>query len=502
MQAHDVAPWWPALVETAVERDPRARTQLFLSQSAPTGLASGALTVACGSARAREWLEKNSPQLLIEAGADVGVELEQVTFVLADPVLTDPVLADSKNHASVASHSATSNAATRPHKTAVESVGIGRGSADRHSTGPSDTGGGAVDRGHRSSAEESLVNSSDGGRFNPKYDFDTFVVGPSNRFAHAAAQSVAEDPLSAYNPLLIYGSAGLGKTHLLHAIGTYITRHDPRRLVRYVTAEAFTTDFIDAVRRKEMGKFKDRYRKCDVLLLDDIHFLEGKDGTQEEFFHTFNTLHQGAGKIVITSDRHPHRFTTFEPRLKSRLEWGLQVDITPPNIETRIAILRLRTELDGLAVPDDVLELIAEHVTENIRQLEGALNRVVAYGSLQQATLSRELASAVLSDFIRTSSSRVTPERVIEVVANGCGISVEELLGRSRTRPLVIARHVAMYILRQQTDLSYPEIAKVFGGRDHTTVMHAVRKIAALMKERKAVYDQVDEFTQRIADGE
>ena len=473
-------PWWAALVEVAVEIDQRARTRLFLSQSAPVELTDAQLVVGCGTSRARDWLETNCTSTLVTAGEDCALPISDVTFVL-----------DTSAPDRSAAFAPTTLVGSQP-----------RNSRETNTNSASLVGNTSAAKVTETQLGQPNQVGSDQTTFNARYDFETFVVGPSNRFAHAAAHSIAEDPNSAYNPLLVYGSAGLGKTHLLHAIGGYVTRHDPRRVVRYVTAEAFTTEFIDAVRRKEMGQFKDRYRKCDVLLLDDIHFLEGKDGTQEEFFHTFNTLHQGAGKIVITSDRHPQRFTTFEPRLKSRLEWGLQVDITPPNIETRIAILRLRTELDGLEVPGDVLELIAEHVTENIRQLEGALNRVVAYGSLQQTPLSRDLAAAVLSDFIRSSRSRVTPERVFEVVASGCGVSVEDLLGRSRTRPLVSARHLAMYILRQQTDLSYPDIARVFGGRDHTTVMHAVRKIAALMKERKVVYDQVDLFTQRIAEGE
>ncbi len=334
---------------------------------------------------------------------------------------------------------------------------------------------------------------------NPRYTFDAFVTGASNRFAQAAALAVAETPARSYNPLFIYGVAGLGKTHLLHAIAHYVHQNYPAYGVRYVSCEAFMNDFVDAIRTNTTTSFKRRYRENDVLLIDDIQFMEGKEGLQEEFFHTFNQLHGANRQIVISSDRPPRSIATLEDRLRSRFEWGLITDIQPPDLETRLAILRKKAEPDTTHVPDDVLEFIANHITNNIRELEGALIRVSAYASLNKEPLNPELAQEILGDILHDVRPRpITAELILEATSSMFGFSVEDLCGRSRRRPLVTARQVGMYVCRELTDLSYPSIARAYGGRDHTTVIHAVEKIAALMKERRQIYDQVTELMQTI----
>jgi chromosomal replication initiator protein len=337
---------------------------------------------------------------------------------------------------------------------------------------------------------------------NPRYTFEGFVTGQGNRFAHAAALSVAETPAKSYNPLFIYGGAGLGKTHLLHAIGHYVRQNYPDLDVRYVSTETFTNEFIDAIRTNTATAFKRRYRECDVLLVDDIQFLENKEGTQDEFFHTFISLHQANAQIVMTSDRSPKSIATLEDRLRSRFEWGLITDVQPPDLETRIAILRRKADADRFTVPDDVLEFIATHITDNIRELEGALIRVSAYAQLNQEPLTLELAEKVLSDLLMGREERqITPQVILEATAKAFGFTVDELCGKSRRRPLVTARQIGMYVFRELTDFSYPAIGREFGGRDHTTVIHAVEKVSTLMKERRNIYDQVSELTHRIKTG-
>ena len=334
---------------------------------------------------------------------------------------------------------------------------------------------------------------------NRRYTFDAFVTGTSNRFAHAAALAVAETPARSYNPLFIYGVAGLGKTHLLHAIAQYVNQNYPAYSVRYVSCEAFMNDFVDAIRTQTTAAFKRQYRKNDVLLIDDIQFMENKEGLQEEFFHTFNELHGANRQIVISSDRPPRAIATLEDRLRSRFEWGLITDIQPPELETRLAILRKKAEREAHHIPDEVLEFIASHITNNIRELEGALIRVSAFASLNQAPMSAEMAASVLGDILSHARPRViTADIIIDATATMYDFTVEELCGRSRRRPLVTARQVAMYVCREVTDLSYPAIARSFGDRDHTTVIHAVEKIGALMKERRQIYDQVTELIQII----
>jgi chromosomal replication initiator protein len=337
---------------------------------------------------------------------------------------------------------------------------------------------------------------------NPKYTFDAFVIGTSNRFSHAAALAVAETPARNYNPLFIYGTAGLGKTHLLQAIGNYVIENYPTYTVRYVPTETLLNEFIEAIRRNERTAFKRRYREVDVLLIDDIQFLETQESLQEELFHTFNHLHQANSQIVMSSDRPPNEIATLEERLRSRFKMGLVTEIVPPDIETRLAILRKKAENEHPAPPPDVLDLIATHITSNIRELEGALTRVCAYASLTKEPLSIELAERVLSDVITDSQPRpITPEAILDATCAMFGFPIEEIRGKSRRRPLVIARQISMYVFRELTDLSYPAIAREFGGRDHTTVIHAVEKVTNLMKERRQVYDQVTELIQTIRNG-
>jgi len=338
-----------------------------------------------------------------------------------------------------------------------------------------------------------------GARLNPKYTFETFVIGSSNRFAHAAAVAVAEAPAKAYNPLFVYGDSGLGKTHLLHAIGHYAQTLYAGVKVRYVSSEEFTNDFINMIRDGKQDGFRRRYRDVDVLLVDDIQFLENKEGTQEEFFHTFNTLHNASKQIVISSDRAPKRLVTLEDRLRSRFEWGLLTDVQPPELETRIAILRRKAIQEGLNAPPEVLEYIASRISTNIRELEGALIRVTAFASLNRQSVDLQLAEIVLKDLIpEAQGPQITIATIMGQTASYFGLSMEDLSGTSRSRVLVTARHIAMYLCRELTDLSLPKIGQQFGGRDHTTVMNADRKIRSLMAERRSIYNQVTELTNRI----
>jgi chromosomal replication initiator protein len=335
-----------------------------------------------------------------------------------------------------------------------------------------------------------------------KFTFETFVAASSNRLAHAAAQAVAETPGRSYNPLFIYGDSGLGKTHLLHAIGNYVTENYPRRKVLYVTTETFMNDFVDSLRTSTTLAFKRRYRDCDVLLIDDVQFMERKEGLQEEFFHTYNDLKGASKQIVLTSDRPPKSIETLEDRLRSRFLSGLITEIDPPDLETRLAILRSKSLSEGQHVPDDVLEFIASHVKDNIRELEGALIRICAFAKLNNEPISLTQAEQVLSDIVLAGEPRrISPQTILETVAASYGFTVDALIGPSRTRPLVTARQVAMYLTRELTDYSYPAIGRVFGKRDHTTVIHAVDKIAGQMQERRQIYEQVTELIQKIRAG-
>ena len=338
------------------------------------------------------------------------------------------------------------------------------------------------------------------GSINPKYTFDSFVIGSSNRFAHAAALAIAEAPAQAYNPLFIYGHTGLGKTHLLHAVANYIGQHSSHMTVRYVTSETFMNDFINSLRDKRIEGFKQRYRAYDVLLIDDVQFFEHKERIQEEFFHTFNSLHEAGRQIVMSSDRAPRDIQTLEDRLRSRFEWGLITDIQPPDLETRIAILRRKVKYDAIDVGDpEVLTFIASRVSTNIRELEGALTRVLAFASLTDRTLDVQLAQDVLRDvFPQGEAAAVSIERIQELVCDRFSVSLGELTGDRRSQNIVYPRQVAMYLSRELTDSSLPKIGKEFGGRDHTTVIHATSKIARLIREDRSVYNLVQELTARV----
>ncbi|WP_420123152.1 chromosomal replication initiator protein DnaA [Nakamurella sp.] len=347
----------------------------------------------------------------------------------------------------------------------------------------------------RDQAPQSTAQS----RLNEKYSFETFVIGSSNRFAHAAAVAVAEAPAVAYNPLFIWGDSGLGKTHLLHGIGHYAQRLFPGMRVRYVSSEEFTNDFINSLRDDRKVAFQRRYRDVDVLLVDDIQFLEGKEGTQEEFFHTFNTLYNANKQIVISSDRPPKRLETLEDRMRTRFEWGLITDIQPPELETRIAILRKKAALDRMNAPDDVLEFIASRIERNIRELEGALIRVTAFASLNKQAVDLALAQIVLRDLIRDPvSNDIDAATIMAVTAEYFDVTLDELCGPIKTKQIATARQIAMYLCRELTDLTLPKIGATFGGRDHTTVMHATKKIRTELAERRQTYDHVQELTARI----
>ncbi|WP_428953570.1 chromosomal replication initiator protein DnaA [Streptomyces sp. cg35] len=388
----------------------------------------------------------------------------------------------------------------------------GRHSRDSGPAGPGPGPGGPGGRGVPSGAPGPLAAQpapatgpgEPTARLNPKYLFDTFVIGASNRFAHAAAVAVAEAPAKAYNPLFIYGESGLGKTHLLHAIGHYARSLYPGTRVRYVSSEEFTNEFINSIRDGKGDSFRKRYREMDILLVDDIQFLADKESTQEEFFHTFNTLHNANKQIVLSSDRPPKQLVTLEDRLRNRFEWGLITDVQPPELETRIAILRKKAVQEQLNAPPEVLEFIASRISRNIRELEGALIRVTAFASLNRQPVDLGLTEIVLKDLIpggEDASPEITASAIMAATADYFGLTVEDLCGSSRSRVLVTARQIAMYLCRELTDLSLPKIGAQFGGRDHTTVMHADRKIRALMAERRSIYNQVTELTNRIKNG-
>ncbi len=336
-------------------------------------------------------------------------------------------------------------------------------------------------------------------RLNDKYTFESFVIGPSNRFSHAAAVAVAEAPAKAYNPLFIYGGSGLGKTHLLHAIGHYTQNLYKGIRIRYVSSEEFTNDFINAIANNRSHEFQNRYREVDVLLIDDIQFLQGKDSTQEAFFHTFNTLHDHNKQVVVTSDMPPKQLTGFEDRMRTRFEWGLITDVQAPDLETRIAILRKKAASENLRIDDEVLEFMASKVSTNIRELEGALIRVTAFANLNKSEVTMPLVQTVMKDLMLSEEANViAPTEIISETAQYFELTVEDLYGSSRSQVIAMARQIAMYLCRELTNLSLPKIGQLFGNRDHTTVMYANKKISDLMKERRSVYNQVTELTGRI----
>ena len=458
--------WGLALTDLEESPDITPRQLAFVRMAVPLGLLDETFLIAVGTDATKEFLEMRvRDELNAALSTALGREARFAVTVnadLADDDALDPLPPRSAPEPIAVSEPAPAQLAPRPETPPVRTPDPNQQLRDR-------------------------------------YQFDTFVIGSSNRFAHAAAVAVAEAPAKAYNPLFIYGDSGLGKTHLLHAIGHYAQNLYPSIRVRYVNSEEFTNDFINSIRDDKAGAFQRRYREVDVLLIDDIQFLQGKEQTMEEFFHTFNTLHNANKQVVITSDVPPKQLNGFEDRMRSRFEWGLITDVQPPDLETRIAILRKKAAADNLPAPDDVLSYIASRISTNIRELEGALIRVTAFAQLNRQQVDLSLAEIVLKDLITDDDAvEITAATIIAQTAAYFGLTIDDICGASRSRVLVTARQIAMYLCRELTDMSLPKIGQAFGGRDHTTVMHANRKISELIGERRAVYNQVAELTNRI----
>ncbi len=464
-----------------------AQQRAFLRLTRPLGLLDGTAVLAAPNDFARDNIERNLRQPISDAlGRHLG-------SAVALAVIVDPEVAQNADGGEpgdqteglstlAAEPGLAADDATQPPRSPLNGPTSGEVWPTYSSTRPPET---ITPRSHT--------------RLNERYTFDTFVIGASNRFSHAAAVAVAEAPARAYNPLFVWGDSGLGKTHLLHAVGHYTQRLYSGMRVRYVSTEEFTNDFINSLRDDRKVAFQRRYRDVDILLVDDIQFLEGKEGTQEEFFHTFNTLHNANKQIVVSSDRPPKRLETLEDRMRTRFEWGLITDIQPPELETRIAILRKKAAQDRLAAPAEVLEFIASRIERNIRELEGALIRVTAFASLNRQAVDLQLAEIVLRDLIPDSqTSEITAPTIMAVTAEYFSLTIEELCGPAKTKALAQARQIAMYLCRELTDLSLPRIGQMFGGRDHTTVMHADKKIRNEIAQRRKTFEQVQELTARI----
>ncbi|WP_292830808.1 chromosomal replication initiator protein DnaA [Microbacterium sp.] len=448
-------------------RDERVTPQLqgFVSLAVAQGVMGGTLYLDVPNDLTAAQLNKRLRAPIMEALTKVDVQPSATSF----RVVVNPEIADAHDTAPV------------PVQSAAPQITALRPASEEY-----------ADQGASSARSDTQLN--------PKYSFDNFVVGQSNRFAHAAAVAVAEAPAKAYNPLFIYGDSGLGKTHLLHAIGDYALSLYTGIRVRYVSSEEFTNDFINSIANNRGSAFQARYRDVDILLIDDIQFLQGRQETQEAFFHTFNTLHDHDKQVVITSDVPPRQLTGFEDRMRSRFEWGLITDVQAPDLETRIAILRKKAQSERLLVPDDVLEYIATKVSSNIRELEGALIRVSAFASLNRSSLDISLAQTVLRDIVDTDDANIiSPTDIITATAQYFRLSVDDLYGSSRSQSIATARQIAMYLCRERTSLSLPKIGQLFGNRDHTTVMYACKKIADLMKERRSIYNQVSEITTLLS---
>jgi len=458
-------PVWSAVLDV-LRVDERVTPQLqgFLNLAVAQGVMGGTLYLDVPNDLTAAQLNKRLRTPIMEALSHVDAEPGAATF----RVVVNPELADTHLTAPVPIQAATTSApASRPPR--------------------------------EDYPEPAQPPSRNDTRLNPKYTFDNFVIGQSNRFAHAAAVAVAEAPAKAYNPLFIYGDSGLGKTHLLHAIGDYALSLYTGIRVRYVSSEEFTNDFINSIANNRGSAFQARYRDVDILLIDDIQFLQGRAETQEAFFHTFNTLHDHDKQVVITSDVPPRHLTGFEDRMRSRFEWGLITDVQAPDLETRIAILRKKAQSERLLVPDEVLEYIATKVSSNIRELEGALIRVSAFANLNRSTLDISLAQTVLRDIVDQDDANViSPTDIITATAQYFRLSVDDLYGSSRSQSVATARQIAMYLCRERTNLSLPKIGQLFGNRDHTTVMYAYKKISELMKERRSIYNQVSEITTQL----
>jgi len=493
----DLAEVWARSLDGLADLQIQPHQRAWLKLTRPLGLVENTALIATPNEFVKEQLETRLRPLVTQAlsqqlGRDIqlAVTVDPAPQLSAAPAVTVSDLAPEPPAPGAPGHPETDHG--QRHVPQAQDGGLHEPS--RPDTGP-----------HRAlppgpgGAPGSVGPRLGGTRLNSKYTFETFVIGSSNRFAHAAAVAVAEAPAKAYNPLFVYGDSGLGKTHLLHAIGHYAQTLYSGLKVRYVSSEEFTNDFINMIRDGKQDGFRRRYRDVDVLLVDDIQFLENKEGTQEEFFHTFNTLHNASKQIVISSDRAPKRLVTLEDRLRSRFEWGLLTDVQPPELETRIAILRRKAIQEGLNAPPEVLEYIASRISTNIRELEGALIRVTAFASLNRQSVDLQLAEIVLKDLIpEAQGPQITIATIMGQTASYFGLSIDDLCGTSRSRVLVTARHIAMYLCRELTDLSLPKIGQQFGGRDHTTVINADRKIRSLMAERRSIYTQVTELTNRI----
>jgi chromosomal replication initiator protein len=474
-----VSVWDESVAE--ISGDVGSAAQAYLTQTRPVAMVNGTVVAVTATDYAKSQLERRAQGLLALA---LSRRLEHAVSLVVEVAQAVPAQGSAP-------------VGTAPEGTASLQPGPVRVSSPSPVT--TDSGPSPTYAQQRAVPVQPVRREADGSALNPKYTFDRFVIGASNRFAHAAAAAVGEAPGKAYNPLLIYGGSGLGKTHLLHAIGHYAAEVYPGTRVRYVSSEEFTNDFINSIRDDRAHAFHRRYRDVDVLLIDDIQFLEGKIQTQEEFFHTFNALHNANKQIVITSDRPPKDFAELEDRLRNRFTWGLITDVQPPDLETRIAILSKKAAADRLAVPLDVLTFIASRIDTNIRELEGALVRVTAFASLNRQPVDLALTEVVLKDLVPSETSpEITSATIIAQTASYFTLPIEDLLGTSRSRTLVTARQIAMYLCRELTDLSLPKIGQEFGGRDHTTVMHAERKIRTLMAERRSVFNQVTELTNRI----
>ncbi len=477
----DFAQVWSRVVEHVDTSGIAPRDRAFLRLTRFVGLLDSTALLAVPYEHTKDTLETTLRLAVVQA----------LTNLLGQEVrLAITVDADLRRQVEDEGSGASVSEAARDPSVAVDEMPP---SLDARSPGPRDS----IRREATQPVGIGAATTTDGdSRLNPKYTFDTFVSGSSNRFAHAASLAVAEAPARAYNPLFIYGESGLGKTHLLHAIGHYARNLYPQTRVRYVNSEEFTNDFINSIRDDKAGAFQRRYRNIDFLLIDDIQFLQGKEQTVEEFFHTFNTLHNSEKQVVITSDQPPKKLSGFAERLRSRFEWGLLTDVQPPDLETRIAILQKKAAQERMSTPPDVLELIASKISTNIRELEGALIRVTAFASLSGQPPTVDLAAHVLKDIIpNANSGRITAATILAEVSDYFRISIDDLCGPSRSRTLVNARQIAMYLCRELTDLSLPKIGQEFGGRDHTTVMHAERKIRQLIGERRSLFDQITELT-------
>ncbi len=452
----------------------------FIRLTKPLGVIDDTILLAVPSEFAKDYIETRARESIISA---LSAALERTVRIA---VTVDPSLEDQDHH----------EPAERPAAADRGSSPAGDGSDPTTTTTTQQR---PVEPPVPPRVDNYATGVDPNARLNPNYSFDTFVIGSSNRFAHAAATAVAEAPAKAYNPLFIYGQSGLGKTHLLHAIGHYAKSLYPGIRVRYVNSEEFTNDFINSIRDDKAEAFQRRYREVDVLLIDDIQFLQGKEQTMEEFFHTFNTLHNDNKQVVITSDLPPKHLNGFEDRMRSRFEWGLITDVQPPDLETRIAILRKKAGSESLQAPSEVLEYIASKISSNIRELEGALIRVTAFANLNRQSVDLPLAEMVLKDLITdTDGAEITPSMIMAQTSSYFGVTIEALCSADRSRVLVNARQIAMYLCRELTELSLPKIGQLFGGRDHTTVMHANKKIRQQMAERRSTFNQVTELTNRI----